>query len=56
MAEHDTELSDVSAIVIARALETETRLGENVRVELHGTVTEVQRGGELGAPFHVLRR
>ena len=47
MAEHDTELSDVSAIVIARALETETRLGENVRVELHGTVTEVQRGEAL---------
>jgi HD-GYP domain-containing protein (c-di-GMP phosphodiesterase class II) len=43
----DTELSDVSAIVIARALETETRLGENVRVELHGTVTEVQRGEAL---------
>lgn len=47
MADHDTELSDVSAIVIARALETETRLGENVRVELHGTVTEVQRGEAL---------
>ena len=47
MGEMDTELSDVSAIVIARALETETRLGENVRVELHGTVTEVQRGEAL---------
>ncbi len=47
MAEHDTELSDVSAIVIARALETETRLGDNVRVELHGVVTEVQRGEAL---------
>ena len=47
MADHDTEMSDVSAIVIARALETEARLGENVRIELQGTVTEVQRGEAL---------
>jgi HD-GYP domain-containing protein (c-di-GMP phosphodiesterase class II) len=30
--------------VIARAIEVEPRLGEGLRVELHGTVTEVQRG------------
>jgi HD-GYP domain-containing protein (c-di-GMP phosphodiesterase class II) len=47
MADHDTEMSDVSAVVIARAIELETRLGEGVRAELHGTVTEVQRGEAL---------
>ncbi|MFN7699624.1 MAG: HD domain-containing phosphohydrolase [Deltaproteobacteria bacterium] len=41
---HDTEMTDLSPAVIARAIEVEPRLGEGLRVELHGTVTEVQRG------------
>ncbi len=47
MVDHDTEMSDVSAVVIARAIELEGRLGEGVRAELHGAVTEVQRGEAL---------
>jgi HD-GYP domain-containing protein (c-di-GMP phosphodiesterase class II) len=41
---HDTEMTDLSPSVITRAVEVEPRLGEGLRVELHGTVTEVQRG------------
>lgn len=41
---HDTEMTDLSPSVIARAVEVEPRFGEALRVELHGTVTEVQRG------------
>ncbi|MBX7193374.1 MAG: GAF domain-containing protein [Sandaracinaceae bacterium] len=41
---HDTEMTDLSPSVITRAVEVEPRFGEGLRVELHGTVTEVQRG------------
>ncbi|GAB4198986.1 MAG: HD family phosphohydrolase [Sandaracinaceae bacterium] len=44
---HDTEMMDLSPAVIARAVEVEPRFGEGVRVELHGTVTELQRGDAL---------
>ncbi len=55
---HDTELSDLAPFVIARAVEVETRLGEGVRVELHGTITEIQRGGAMviAASSAALRR
>lgn len=41
---HDTEMTDLSPAVITRAVEVEPRLGEGLRIELHGTVTELQRG------------
>jgi HD-GYP domain-containing protein (c-di-GMP phosphodiesterase class II) len=44
---HDTEMTDLSPSVITRAVEVEPRLGEGLRVELHGTITEVQRGEAL---------
>lgn len=44
---HDTEMSDLSASVITRACELEPRLGEGLRIELHGFATEVQRGEAL---------
>ena len=44
---HDTEMSDLSASVIVRACELEPRLGEGLRIELHGFATEVQRGEAL---------
>jgi len=43
----DTEMTDLSPAVITRAVEVEPRLGEGLRIELHGTVTEVQRGEAL---------
>ena len=44
---HDTEMTDLSPSVITRAVEVEPRFGEGLRVELHGTVTELQRGEAL---------
>ncbi len=44
---HDTEMTDLSPAVITRAVEVEPRLGEGLRIELHGTVTELQRGEAL---------
>jgi HD-GYP domain-containing protein (c-di-GMP phosphodiesterase class II) len=41
---HDTEMTDLSPSLVTRAVEVEPRLGEGLRIELHGTVTEVQRG------------
>jgi HD-GYP domain-containing protein (c-di-GMP phosphodiesterase class II) len=55
---HDTEMTDLSPAVITRAVEVEPRFGEGLRVELHGTVTELQRGEALVviAPTSALRR
>lgn len=55
---HDTELGDISPAVVTRAVEIEPRLGEGLRIELHGLVTEVQRGEALVvvAPVTALRR
>lgn len=44
---NDTDLSDLSPIILLRAIEVEARLGEGVRVELHGVSIEVQRGEGL---------
>lgn len=44
---HDTDLSDLSPVILMRAIEVEPRLGEGVRVELHGVAVEVQRGEGL---------
>ncbi len=54
----DTELGDLSPAVITRAIEIEPRLGEDLRIELHGLVTEVQRGEALVvvAPIAALAR
>ena len=54
----DTELGDLSPAVVTRAVELEPRLGEGLRIELHGAVTEVQRGEALAVvlPLAVLRR
>ena len=42
-----TAASDLSPAVLLRAIETEPRLGEGVRVELSGSIVEVQRGEAL---------
>lgn len=43
----DTEPSDLSPFILMRAIEVESRLGEGLRVELHGLAVEVQRGEAL---------
>lgn len=45
--ESDTEAVDVAPRVVARAVEVETRLGPNLRIELFGSATEVQRGDAM---------
>jgi len=54
----DTELGDISPAVVTRAVEVESRLGEGLRVQLVGLVTEVQRGEALVLvlPISGLRR
>lgn len=44
---HDTDLSDLSPVILMRAIEVEPRLGDGLRVELHGLAVEVQRGEGL---------
>jgi HD-GYP domain-containing protein (c-di-GMP phosphodiesterase class II) len=44
---HDTDLSDLSPIILMRAIEVEPRLGDGIRIELHGVAIEVQRGEAL---------
>jgi HD-GYP domain-containing protein (c-di-GMP phosphodiesterase class II) len=41
---NDTDLADLSPLILARAIEVEARLGEGVRVELYGAAVEIQRG------------
>ncbi len=54
----DTDLSDLSPAILMRAIEVEPRLGEGVRVELHGFAVEVQRAEALvvGISVSTLRR
>ena len=54
---HDTDLTDLSPVILMRAIEVEPRLGEGLRVELHGVAVEVQRGEGLvvGVPASTLR-
>lgn len=40
----DTETSDLAPMILMRAIEHESRLGEALRIELHGSAIEVQRG------------
>ncbi|MDQ3033803.1 MAG: GAF domain-containing protein [Myxococcota bacterium] len=58
---NDTDLSDLSPVILMRAVEVEPRLGEGIRVELHGSpklAVEVQRGEGLviGVSASTLRR
>lgn len=55
---NDTDLTDLSPVILMRAIEVENRLGGGLRVELHGAVVEVQRGEGLviGVPASSLGR
>ncbi|UJR78339.1 HD domain-containing phosphohydrolase [Sandaracinus amylolyticus] len=55
---NDTEMTDLAPVILMRAVEVEPRLGEGLRVELHGVAVEVQRGEGLviGVSASTLRR
>jgi HD-GYP domain-containing protein (c-di-GMP phosphodiesterase class II) len=40
----DTDASDLAPMILMRAIEVESRLGQGLRIELHGAAIEVQRG------------